>query len=43
MFLRINGHRPGLAPEATALVFEVAAGRLDVEEIAQRLHMLPLT
>jgi death-on-curing protein len=40
VFLRINGSRADLTPdEATALVLEVAAGKLPLDEIALRLHV----
>jgi death-on-curing protein len=41
VFLRINGCRPDLSPdEATALVLDVAAGGLPLEEIAARLKVV---
>ena len=41
VFLRINGGRTGLTPdEATTLVLDVAAGRLPVSEIAERLRVV---
>lgn len=42
VFLRINGCRAALTPDdATKLVFDVAAGRLPVGEIAERLRVTP--
>jgi prophage maintenance system killer protein len=41
VFLRINGFRPDLSPgEVTALVLDVAAGGLPLEEIAARLKVV---
>jgi len=42
VFLHINGSRADLSPdEATALVLDVAAGTLPLEEIAVRLTVRP--
>jgi death-on-curing protein len=41
VFLRINGCRARLTPDqATDLVLDVAAGRLPLEEIAERLRVV---
>lgn len=41
VFLDLNGHRPDLTPDAAFdLVMDVAEGKSDVEEIANRLTIL---
>lgn len=43
VFLDINGHRPELDDDgAFTLVMEVAAGVVDLDQIAARLHPLPV-
>jgi death-on-curing protein len=43
VFLDLNGHAPDLDDDAAfTLVVDVAAGALDVEEIASRLRAVPL-
>jgi hypothetical protein len=40
--LRLNGSRPALSrDEATALVLDVAAGKLALDQISARLRVLP--
>jgi death-on-curing protein len=42
VFLDLNGHRPDLDDDAAfLLVMDVAAGALDVDDIAVRLHVAP--
>ncbi|MDQ1662248.1 MAG: death on curing protein, partial [Blastococcus sp.] len=42
VFLDLNGHRPDLDDDtAFSLVMEVAAGAVDVDDIAIRLHVAP--
>src|SRR3954468_1988765 len=41
VFLRLNSSRPALSPdEATALVLDVAAGKLALDQIAARLRVV---
>jgi death-on-curing protein len=41
VFLRLNGSRPALSPDdATALVLDVAAGKLALDQIAARLRVV---
>lgn len=42
VFLDLNGHEPALSDDAAfQLVMDVAAGTVDVQAIADRLHVVP--